>query len=147
MAKKPTADDAHLILELYNLRREPEMRKARQWWLTTFWPNSADDFMKIAMTMGTEENNWMRQVLSYWGIATSFVGNGVLSEKLFFIPSFCGELFFIFAKVRPFLKELREKAKNPDMFLNVEKVIMGSKLGRVQFAKVEPRVQALRPKQ
>jgi hypothetical protein len=49
--------------------------------------------------------------------------------------------------VRPFLKELREKTKNPDMFLNVEKVIMGSKLGRVQFAKVEPRVQALRPKQ
>lgn len=147
MAKRTTVEDARLILELYDLRREPEMRKARQWWLTAFWPNSADDFMKVAMTMGTEENNWMRQVLSYWGIATSFVANGVLSEKLFFTPSFCGELFFIFAKVRPFLKELREKTKNPDMFLNVEKAIMGSKLGRVQFAKVEPRVQALRPKQ
>jgi hypothetical protein len=136
-----------LILELYDLKREPEMRKARQWWLTAFWPNSADDFMKVAMTMGTEENNWMRQVLSYWGIATSFVANGVLGEKLFFTPSFCGEMFFIFAKVRPFLKEIREKTKNPDMFLNVEKVITGSKLGRVQFAKVEPRVQPLRPKQ
>jgi hypothetical protein len=44
------------------------------------------------------------------------------------------------------LKELREKTKNPDMFLNVEKVIMDSKLGREQFAKVEARVQALRPK-
>ena len=29
MAKKPTTADAHLIIELYDLRREPEMRKAR----------------------------------------------------------------------------------------------------------------------
>ncbi len=34
MAKKPTVDEARLILELYDLRREPELRKARQWWLT-----------------------------------------------------------------------------------------------------------------
>jgi len=51
-AKKPTADDAPLILELYALKREPEMRKARQWWLTTFWPKDADEYMKVAMTMG-----------------------------------------------------------------------------------------------
>jgi len=144
MAKKPTVDDAHLILELYNLRREPELRKARQWWLTTFWPNSADDFMKVAMDFGSQENNWLRQVGSYWGIATSFVLNGVVSEKLFFEPAFCGELFFIFAKVRPFLKELREKSKNPDLFLLSEKAIYGSKLGRAQFEKVEPRVAMLR---
>jgi hypothetical protein len=146
MVKKPTIEDARLILELYDLKRESEMRKARQWWLTEFWPNNADEYVKVVMALGSDENNWLRQVLSYWGIAGSFVLNGVLSEELFFTPSFCGELFFIFAKVRPFLKELREKTKNPDMFLNVEKVIMGSKLGRAQFAKVEPRVQALRPK-
>ena len=52
MAKKPTPDDARLILELYALKREPEMRKARQWWLTTFWPQDADEYMKVAMTMG-----------------------------------------------------------------------------------------------
>ncbi len=146
MPKRPTVDDARLILELYNLRREPEMRKARQWWLTTFWPKDADEFMKVGMTMGTEENNWMRQVLSYWGMATSFVENGVLNEKLFFTPAFCGELFFLFAKIRPFLKELRERTKNPDLLLSVEKAIMGSKHARTQFLKIEPRVQALRPK-
>jgi hypothetical protein len=54
------------------------------------------------MSLETEENNWLRQVLGYWGIARSFVLNGVLSERLFFTPTFCGELFFIFAKVRPF---------------------------------------------
>ena len=53
---------------------------------------------------------------------------------------------FIFAKFRPFLKELREKTKNPEMLLAVEKVIRGSKLGRERFRKAEPRVQAMRPK-
>lgn len=146
MPKKPTAEDARLILELYDLRREPEMRKARQWWMTKFWPKDADDFMKIAMTPGTEENNWFRQVLSYWGIAISFVSKGVLSEELFFDPAFCGELYFVYAKARPFLAELRERTKNPEMLLAFEKAIQGSKLGRAHFARMEPRVQAMRPK-
>jgi hypothetical protein len=146
VAKKPTAEDAKLILKLYDLKREPELRKARQWWLVTFWPDTADDFLKVAMTLGSQENNWFRQVISYWGIAGSFVLNGLLSEKLFFEQAFCGELFIIYAKVKPFLKELREKTKNPKLMLNVEKVIRGSKLGREQFAMFEPRIATLRPK-
>ena len=147
MAKKPTVEEARLVLELYNLRREPEMRKARQWWLTTFWPTCAEDFMKVAMDFGSQENNWLRQVGSYWGIAVTLLLNGLISEKIFFEPSFCGELYFMFAKVRPFLKEIREKTKNPDIFLLSEKAIYGSKIGRAQFEKVEPRVNMLRPKQ
>ena len=146
MPAKPTIEQARLILELYDLRREPEMRKARQWWLTTFWPNCADDFMKVVMDFGSQENNWLRQVGGYWGIAATFVLHGLISEKLFFEPAFCGELYFMFAKVRPFLKEIREKAKNPDLFLLSEKAILGSKVGRAQFAKVEPRVNIMRPK-
>jgi hypothetical protein len=96
------------------------------------------------MDFGSQENNWLRQVGSYWGIATSFVLNGVVSEKLFFEPAFCGELFFMFAKVRPFLEELREKLKSPDLFLLSEKAILGSKIGRAQFSKVEPRVALMR---
>ena len=48
MPKKPTIDDARLILELYDLRREAEMRKARHWWVATFWPKCADDFVTMA---------------------------------------------------------------------------------------------------
>src|SRR6266851_1882302 len=144
MPKKPTIEDARLILELYDLRREPELRKARQWWLMTFWPKNADDFVKVATAMGSEENNWLRQVGSYWGMAASFVLNGVVSEKLFFQVSFCGELYFIFAKVRPFLAEIREKMNNPELFVNIEEAITGSKIARQQFAKVEARVSAMR---
>jgi hypothetical protein len=63
---------------------------------------------------------------------------------LFFQLSFCGELYFIFAKVRPFLTELREKMNNPDLFRTLEKAILGSKLARAQFQQVEARVAAMR---
>jgi len=33
-------------------------------------------------------------------------------------------MFIMFAKVQPFLKELREKAGDPEMFGTIEKVIM-----------------------
>jgi len=49
---KPTAADAKLILKLYDLRREPELRKARNWWVVTFSPQSADDFMKVSGAFG-----------------------------------------------------------------------------------------------
>ncbi|MGB9360402.1 MAG: hypothetical protein WCA99_02285, partial [Candidatus Sulfotelmatobacter sp.] len=101
MPKKPTAADAQLILQLYDLRREAEMRKARNWWFTTFWPTSADDFMKIASTPGTQENNWLRQVSGYWSMAASFVLHGALNEELFLQPAVSGEMFIVFAKVYP----------------------------------------------
>jgi hypothetical protein len=120
---KPTHADAELILKLYNARRETEIRKARQWWTTTFWPESADDVVKVMRASGTQENAWFRQVLGYWGMAGSFVSHGVLSEELFFEASFCGEMFVIFLKLEPFLAEVREKTNNPTLLLNLEKLV------------------------
>jgi hypothetical protein len=146
MAKKPTASDAQLILQLYDLRREAEMRKARNWWFTTFWPRSADDFMKIAFTPGSQENNWLRQVTGYWSMAASFVLHGALNADLFLQPAVSGEMFILFAKVHPFLKELREKAGDPEMLGTIEKVIMGSKYGRERLKFMLKRVETMREK-
>jgi hypothetical protein len=146
MPKKPTAADAQLILQLYDLRREAEMRKARNWWFATFWPTSADDFMKIAFTPGTQENNWLRQVLGYWSMAASFVLHGALNEELFIQPAVSGEMFIVFAKVHPFLKELREKSGDPQLFAIIEKVIMSSKFGRERFKFMLKRVEMMREK-
>jgi hypothetical protein len=129
-AKKATSADAQVIMRLYDLRREPEMRKARNWWFTDFWPNSADDFIKVAMAMGTQENNWLRQVGGYWGMAASFVLSGAVNQDLFLQPAVSGEMFFVFAKIRPFLSELRQKLDDPHVFANVEKVINSTKFGR-----------------
>jgi hypothetical protein len=146
MSKKATATDAQLIMQLYDLRREPEMRKARSWWLGEFWPQNADDFLKVAWAAGTPENNWLRQVGGYWSMAASFVLHGVLSEELFIQPAVSGEMVFVFAKVQPFLKELREKMGDPQMFGNMEKVITGSKFGRERLKLTLKRVETLREK-
>jgi hypothetical protein len=144
MSKKPTTADAHLILELYDLRREAEMRKARNWWAGEFFPQSVDDVMAIAFAMGSQENNWFRQVAGYWNMAASFVLLGALNEELFLQPSFSGEMFLIFAKVHPFLKELREKVGDPHLFLNIEKVITHTKWGRDRLQFMVKRVETLR---
>ena len=144
MAKNVRARDAQLILQLYDLRREAEMRKARHWWMGDFWPQNADDFLKVARAMGTQENNWLRQVGGYWGIAASFVLQGVLSEELFLRPAFSGEMFFMFAKVQPFITELREKLGDPEVFLDVEKVITRSKWGRDRLKFVLKRIETRR---
>jgi hypothetical protein len=134
MAEKPTASDAEIILKLYELRREAEMRKARHWWLTQFWPETAEDVIKIGSTLGTEENNWLRQVTGYWEMAASMAVRGAVSADLFLEPSFSGEMFFLFAKVQPVLKDLREKMQAPNMLKNVETLI-NSTPGSQEFLK------------
>ena len=144
MPKKPTLADAELILKLYDLRREAEIRKARNWWLVEFWPDTADDVMKVAQAMGTQENNWFRQVAGYWELAASLVVHGTVNETLFLEPAFSGEMFLIFAKLHPFLKDVREKLQNPRMLANVETVIMKSKASRERVQGVEQRLAARR---
>jgi len=146
MSKKATANDAQIVMQLYELRREAEMRKARNWWFTGFWPRNADDFMKIAFTPGSQENNWLRQVSGYWSMAASFVLQGALNADLFLQPAVSGEMFILFAKVQPFLKELREKAGDPQMFGAIEKVIMSSKYGRDRLTFMLKRVEMMREK-
>ena len=146
MAKKASADDAQLILKLYELRREPEMRKARNWWMTDFWPKNADDFLKVAWAMGSAENNWLRQVAGYWGMTASLVLEGALSEELFLRPSSSGEMFVMFGKVHPFLKDLRQKLGDPEVFLDVEKVITNTKWGRERLKFILQRIETWREK-
>jgi hypothetical protein len=144
MSRKPTAADAQLVLQLYDLRREAELRKARNWWLVTFWPNTADEFIKIATALGTQENNWLRQVGGYWDMAASLVLHGTIHPDLFLEGGVSGEMFFIYAKIRPILKELREKMQSPGLFSNVEKVIMSSKTGRERLKIITARVESRR---
>jgi len=141
MAKKATPMDAQLILHLYDLRRETELRKARHWWLTEFWPTSADDFMKVIQSMGAQENNWFRQVAGYWSMAASFALDGALNADMFLQPAVSGEMYFLFAKVHPFLEELREKLGDPHFFGNIEKVINSTKFGRERLKFTLGRVQ------
>ncbi|MGA9641507.1 MAG: hypothetical protein WBQ72_08945 [Terriglobales bacterium] len=144
MAKKANANDAQIVLKLYELRREEEMRKARNWFLVEFWPQSADDFLKVVNAFPSQENSWLRQVQSYWDMAASLVVQGALNEDLFIQPGNSGEMFFFFAKVHPFLKEIRQKMGNPDAWANIEQVATGSKLARKRLDRVSANVDKRR---
>ena len=144
MSKKPTVADPQLICQLYDLRREAEMRKARNWWGMDFFPQSADDFLKVAWAMGTPENNWLRQVGGYWGMVASFVNSGALNEQLFLAPGFSGEMFLIYAKVHPYIKELREKLNDPNAWKDVEKAVTSTKWGRDRLQFMIKRVETMR---
>src|ERR1700675_3721293 len=136
MAKNAPPHDAQLILKLYDLRREPEMRKARTWFGTEFWPQDVDEFLKIANSFPSQENRWLGQVCSYWDMAAAFVLSGALNEELFLQPGCSGEMFSVLGRIYPFLKDLREKIGNPDVFLNVEKVATASKTGRKRLERM-----------
>ena len=142
MAKKTTAADAQLILQLYDLRRESEMRKARNWWANEFWPQSADDIVNIARAFPSQENTWLRQVGGYWDMAASFVLRGAVNEELFWDSS--GEMWFVLSKLQPFLKEVREKANIPQGFTRVEKVATRTKDGRERLQMMLKRAEARR---
>jgi hypothetical protein len=144
MPKEPTATDAELILKLYDLRREAEMRKARDWWVVKFWPQTADDFVKVASALGTQENNWLRQVGGYWDMAAALVLHGTIHPELFLEGGVSGEMFFLYAKMQPILKDVREKMQSPGLFSNVEKVIMQSEAGRERLKTVSARVAVRR---
>lgn len=142
MAKKATAHDAQVIMQLYDLRREAEMRKARHWYVAEFWPRSADDVMKVVNAFPNQQNAWLRQVGGYWDMAAALVLHGAINEELFLQGGISGEMFFVFAKIHPYLKEVRQKMNNPDAFANIEKVATGSKLARKRLERVSKNIEA-----
>jgi len=119
-ATKATTSDADIVIKLYDLRREPRMREARNWFLMKFWPKSLQDVLEIQNAFGTDENAYFRQIVSYWEMSASLVLRGAIDPDLFM--DWSGEMVFLFAKVYPYLKEVRE-AINPGFFLKVETVI------------------------
>jgi len=73
-------------------------------------------------------------------MAASFVLQGALSEEMFLRPAFSGEMFVMFGKVYPFLPELREKMGDPELLLDVEKVITRTKWGRERLKFIQKRI-------
>lgn len=108
---------AELIMKLYDLRREAVMREARNWFFG-FNPESVQDVTAAAMG---EHSAHYRMVTSYWDMACSFVNHGAIDEEMF--NDAHGEHVFVFAKIQPFLEQLRA-ATSPAYMAHVEKLVM-----------------------
>lgn len=109
--------DADLILKLYELRREPVMREARNWWWT-FNPTSMQD---VIDTLLGEHSGHYRMVLSYWEMAAAMVNSGAIDEQLFNESN--GEQIFVYSKIEPVLEDLRKMFDSPDFLSNLEAIV------------------------
>ena len=110
-------EDADLILKLYELRREPVMREARNWFFT-FNPTTTADYMEAMMG---EHSGHLRMVVSYWEMAATLVNHGAIDEQMFNEAN--GEHLFIFAKIEPILEGLRQEWNQPEMLKNYEALV------------------------
>ena len=86
MESKPTFEQAQLHLQVYEMRREPRLRQARDWFFSNYFANTFDEAMRIAAP-GTEGGTNYMMVVSYWEQACALLNYGLLHEDLFFETS------------------------------------------------------------
>ena len=115
-AKKPTTAQAQLQLQLYDLRREPRLREAREWFLRTYTPENAQQ----VAPPGSEGNTFARMVISYWDQACLMVEYGLLHEEFFFLSS--NEFWMVWERIQPNIGLIREALHNKHTFEALEKV-------------------------
>ena len=136
-----TTQDADLILKLYTLRTETEMRKARSWVIGQFFPQTAEEYSAWFATCPAEERSWFLQVWSYWEMAAAFVLHGALNADLFLDCN--SEPFLLHAKFQHILPEIRQKT--PGCMIKVGQLIEQYPEARVkveQMAKIVPGLRA-----
>ena len=114
-----TQDEADLILRLYEMRRDQELRKARQWFDTEFDPQSAHDVIELVGS-GFAQSAYFRMVLTYWEMVAALVNAGSISASLIHTTNV--EHLRYWAKLEPFIAEVRQ-AVGQDFLSELEKLV------------------------
>jgi hypothetical protein len=112
-------ESADLLLKLYDLRREPVLRKARAWFREQFKPTSAEEVLEVYRGKRSAP---YRMVTTYWNMAASLVLHGAIEDQMF--ADVNGEHIMVYARLKPFLTELRGLLNNPGYLDKLEQVIL-----------------------
>jgi hypothetical protein len=118
MDSKPTHEQARLQLQLFEERREPRIRQARDWYFRNYHPETLEDTMRVAAP-GSEGQQFAMMVLTYWEQACAMLNYGLLHEDLFFETN--GEFFGVWEAAKTIVPKFREMFKNPHFLENLEK--------------------------
>ena len=113
-------DSATLLIQLYELRRDPDLRAARDWFITRFHPTSAREV--FAEWMGTGSAKY-RMMTTYWEMAASFVVKGAIDADMFHAAN--TEYVAVIAKLAPYLEELRTLSGDTRYLAELEAVVKG----------------------
>ncbi len=135
-----TPADADLILKLYDLRRETLMREARNF-IFGFMPQTIDDVMAIISDFSSKENAYLRQVVGYWSMAASLVLRGALNEDL--ARDNFQELLFVYARLEPFLAEVRRRSGMENFGAQMQKFVEGSPEAQDRVKRFQQRFAAM----
>ncbi len=117
--RKPTHADAELLLRLYEVRRESELRTARKWFLTEFqgvdWAT-----IKARYLSHSDEDRWLRMTTSYWEMVATLVNRGVLHSELFFDHT--GEDIVTWERCKPWIDGARRDVR-PTYLYQFERMV------------------------
>ncbi|MGE0556032.1 MAG: hypothetical protein AB7R55_21600 [Gemmatimonadales bacterium] len=137
----PDHHDAELVLRLYELRRESVLRASRETITREFWPRSVEEVQAV-IAWDHPMNTAFRQVVGYWELAYGLGRHGIVHAE-YLAEASGGEALILYAKLAPFLAELRESA-GARFLRNIEWIATETETGRELVARMTPRVEAMR---
>lgn len=126
--RKPTSADAELMLRLYEVRRDPELRRARQWFLTEFRPAGWAE-IKARYLSHSDEDRWFRMTISYWEMVATIVNRGALHPELFYDHT--GEDVVTWERCKVWIQEARADIR-PTYLYQFERLVAGHLAFRVK---------------
>jgi hypothetical protein len=112
-----TYEEVNLMLRLYDLRREARLREARAWFVENFSAATPDELMR-KYPQGSQENTYIRMVISYWDMVASIVNRNLINDELFFENN--GEIWVVWDRMRSVVPSWRAAFKNPLLFAGIE---------------------------
>jgi hypothetical protein len=134
-------ESATLIIRLYELRRDPTMREARNWYARSFNPASIEEVMQA---VSGPTSAYFRMVTSYWDMASAFVLHGAIDEAMFNDAN--GEQHVVFAKIAPFIAEYRSRMGNPAYLGSLETLVMKMPGAQERLERLRERFRAMAAK-
>jgi len=142
--RKANHADAELLLKLYEMRRDPELRRARRWFLTDFKPGAWSD-IKSRYLSHDDEDRWFRMTTSYWELVGTLLSTGVLHPEMFFDHT--GEDIVSWERCRSWIAEARADLR-PTYLWRFEEMVVAHQAYRVKtVAAVRARAErAARPR-
>ena len=117
--RKPTPADAELLMRLYEIRRDPELRRARQWFLTQFKAKDWSE-IKARYLSHEDEDRWFRMTISYWEMVGSMVNREVIHPELFFDHT--GEDIVTWERCKPWVADGRADIR-PSYLIQFERMV------------------------
>lgn len=119
MPSKPRHEDATLLLQLYDLRREKVLRRARDFVQKDCKFKDYQDYSK-RYPEGGRESGYVGKVLGYWDLACTLVAKGLIDEDLFQSTNF--EHIGVWFKFKPLADQWRKQYKYNDIMRNLQTV-------------------------